>query len=84
MGMIKKLIETTLNNTVYVKSLEIGGSLVRDYESSYFIHPQKQVRSRSAPLNRSIWKDERKKYGQGQLAVSCYASHVPMVKLMLS
>lgn len=77
MGMIKKLIETTLNNTVYVKSLEIGGSLVRDYESSYFIHPQKQVRSQYE-------KDERKKYGQGQLAVSCYASHVPMVKLMLS
>lgn len=43
MGMIKKLIEKNLNNTVYVKSLEIGGSLVRDYESSYFIHPKKQV-----------------------------------------
>lgn len=43
MGMIKKLIEAQLNDTVYVKSLEIGGSLVRDYESSYFIHPQKQV-----------------------------------------
>lgn len=43
MGMIKKLIESTLNNTVYVKSLEIGGSYIRDYESSYFIHPKKQV-----------------------------------------
>jgi hypothetical protein len=43
MGMIKKLIETNLNNTVYVKSLEIGGSYIRDYESSYFIHPKKQV-----------------------------------------
>lgn len=43
LGMLKKLIEKSLNNTVYVKSLEIGGSLVRDYESSYFIHPKKQV-----------------------------------------
>lgn len=43
MGMLKKLIEKTLNNTVYVKSLEIGGSYIRDYESSYFIHPRKQV-----------------------------------------
>ena len=43
MGMIKKTIEEALNNTVYVKSLEIGGSYVRDYESSYFIHPQTQV-----------------------------------------
>lgn len=70
MGMIKKLIETNLNSTVYVKSLEIGGSLVRDYESSYFIHPQKQVRSRS--LNGS---KETKKNGQGQLAVSCCDKH---------
>jgi hypothetical protein len=43
MGLLKKLTEDTLNNTVYVKSLEIGGSYVRDYESSYFIHPKKQV-----------------------------------------
>lgn len=43
MGMIKKVIETALNNTIYVKSLEIGGNYLRDYESSYFIHPQKQV-----------------------------------------
>lgn len=51
MGMIKKLIESNLNNTVYVKSLEIGGSLVRDYESSYFIHPQKQVSRSSSFLS---------------------------------
>lgn len=43
MGFLKKEIENALNHTVYVKSLEIGGSYVRDYESSYFIHPQKQV-----------------------------------------
>lgn len=43
MGMLKKLIQKTLNNTVYVKSLEIGGNYIRDYESSYFIHPKKQV-----------------------------------------
>lgn len=43
-GYLKKLTEQELNNTVYVKSLEIGGSLIRDYESSYFIHPNAQVR----------------------------------------
>jgi len=43
LGSLKKLIEKSLNNTVYVKSLEIGGSLVRDYESGYFIHPTKQI-----------------------------------------
>ena len=43
LGSIKKLIEKELNNTVYVKSLEIGGSYVRDYESGYFIHPNIQV-----------------------------------------
>lgn len=44
MGFLKKLVEETLNGTnVYVKSLEIGGSYVRDYESSYFIHPKTQA-----------------------------------------
>lgn len=37
------MIEAQLENKVYVKSLEIGGSYIRDYESGYFIHPNVQV-----------------------------------------
>jgi palmitoyl-protein thioesterase len=43
LGYLKKLVEKELNNTIYVKSFEIGGNYFRDYESSYFIHPNKQV-----------------------------------------
>ncbi|KAG5667583.1 hypothetical protein PVAND_015560 [Polypedilum vanderplanki] len=43
LGSIKKLLERSLENKVYVTSLEIGGSYVRDYESGYFIHPDKQL-----------------------------------------
>ncbi|XP_070508698.1 palmitoyl-protein thioesterase 1-like [Chironomus tepperi] len=43
LGSLKKLIERTLDNRIYVKSLEIGGSYIRDYESGYFIHPDKQI-----------------------------------------
>uniref|UniRef100_A0A1A9X5G3 Palmitoyl-protein thioesterase 1 n=1 Tax=Glossina brevipalpis TaxID=37001 RepID=A0A1A9X5G3_9MUSC len=42
LGSITKLLEAELNNT-YVKSLEIGGNIVMDYESGFFIHPNKQV-----------------------------------------
>ncbi|KAI9581794.1 hypothetical protein GQX74_010111 [Glossina fuscipes] len=41
-GSITNLLKTKLNNT-YVKSLEIGGNIVTDYESGFFIHPNKQV-----------------------------------------
>lgn len=42
MGSIKKLIEEHTNGT-YVRSLEIGANIVLDYESGFFIHPNKQV-----------------------------------------
>ncbi|XP_002061149.3 palmitoyl-protein thioesterase 1 [Drosophila willistoni] len=42
LGSIKKLIEEQTNGT-YVYSLKIGGNIVLDYESGFFIHPNKQV-----------------------------------------
>ncbi|XP_037936348.1 palmitoyl-protein thioesterase 1-like [Teleopsis dalmanni] len=42
LGSIKKLIQEHTNKT-YVKSLEIGGNIVMDYQSGFFIHPNKQV-----------------------------------------
>ncbi|KAM8719310.1 hypothetical protein ACLKA7_011943 [Drosophila subpalustris] len=42
LGSIKKLIEAHTNGT-YVRSLEIGANIVLDYESGFFIHPNKQV-----------------------------------------
>lgn len=43
LGSIKKLIKEQFNNKIYVKSLRIGGSYIRDYESGYFISPNVQV-----------------------------------------
>lgn len=42
MGAIQHLVEAYTNGT-YVKSLMIGGNIVLDYESGFFIHPDKQV-----------------------------------------
>lgn len=42
LGSIKKLIEEHTNGT-YVRSLEIGSNVVLDYESGFFIHPNKQI-----------------------------------------
>lgn len=42
LGAIKKLIQKETNGS-YVKSLEIGGSLISDYRSGFFIHPDEQV-----------------------------------------
>lgn len=43
LGSLKKLILEQFQQNIYVKSLKIGGSLIRDYESGYFIHPNVQV-----------------------------------------
>lgn len=42
LGSFKGFLEKQLPG-VYVKSLRIGGSLMRDYESGFFIHPDIQV-----------------------------------------
>lgn len=42
LGSIKKLIEEQTNGT-YVRSLKIGSNVVLDYESGFFIHPNKQI-----------------------------------------
>lgn len=44
LGSLKKLIKEQFDNKIYVKSLRIGGSYIRDYESGYFIHPNVQVK----------------------------------------
>lgn len=41
LGGFKKFLEAELG--VYVKSLEIGNSIVTDYKSGYLIHPNRQV-----------------------------------------
>lgn len=42
LGSVKRLIQKETNGT-YVKSLEIGGSIISDYRSGFFIHPDEQL-----------------------------------------
>lgn len=49
LGGFKKFLEAELG--VYVKSLEIGNSIVTDYKSGYLIHPNKQVEDVCNQLN---------------------------------
>lgn len=43
MGSIKKLLHQELGADTYVLSLKIGGSIVSDFESGFFLNPNKQV-----------------------------------------
>ncbi|XP_065364486.1 palmitoyl-protein thioesterase 1 [Calliphora vicina] len=65
LGSIKKLLQSELNNT-YVKSLQIGGNVVMDYESGFFIHPNKQVEYACQELA----KDERLQKGYNAIGFS--------------
>uniref|UniRef100_A0A7G3AUY4 Palmitoyl-protein thioesterase 1 n=1 Tax=Lutzomyia longipalpis TaxID=7200 RepID=A0A7G3AUY4_LUTLO len=42
LGSIKKLIEQQIPG-IHVVSLKIGKSLIEDYESGFFVHPDKQI-----------------------------------------
>lgn len=37
------MIKSKIGDSLYVKSLKIGESIVTDYESGFFVHPNKQV-----------------------------------------
>ncbi|CAD7090235.1 unnamed protein product [Hermetia illucens] len=43
LGSIKKILQEKIEG-VYVKSLKIGGNLIEDYKSGFFIHPDKQLK----------------------------------------
>lgn len=43
LGSFRDLLKTLLGPDTYVKSIRIGNNVVEDYESGYFVHPNKQV-----------------------------------------
>lgn len=65
LGSIKKLLENELNQT-YVKSIEIGGNLVEDYESGFFIHPNNQIRY----VCQDLQKDSKLQQGYNAIGFS--------------
>ncbi|KAJ6637666.1 Palmitoyl-protein thioesterase 1 [Pseudolycoriella hygida] len=43
LGTVTKMLKSKLGESLYVKSLKIGESIITDYESGFFVHPNKQV-----------------------------------------
>ncbi|XP_013110080.1 palmitoyl-protein thioesterase 1 [Stomoxys calcitrans] len=65
LGSIKKILEDNLNQT-YVRSLQIGGNIVMDYQSGFFIHPNQQVDY----VCQQLAKDERLSKGYNAIGFS--------------
>lgn len=45
LGSVTKMLKSKIDESLYVKSVKIGESIITDYESGFFVHPNKQVRS---------------------------------------
>lgn len=43
LGGFTKTLKKLLGQEQYVKSIRIGNNIIEDYESGYFVHPNKQV-----------------------------------------
>lgn len=43
LGSFKQFLEEMLGDNTYIKSIRIGNNEVEDFESGYFVHPNKQV-----------------------------------------
>lgn len=43
LGSFRDFLRDVLGPNTYIKSIRIGDNLVEDYESGYFVHPNKQV-----------------------------------------
>lgn len=43
LGVFRDFIRDVLGPNSYVKSIRIGDNMIEDYESGYFVHPNKQI-----------------------------------------
>lgn len=43
LGSFRTFLQDVLGANTYVKSIRIGNNIVEDFESGYFVHPNKQV-----------------------------------------
>ena len=59
MGAVKKMLEKNVGGGVYVRSLEIGDSVIQDTENGFFMDVNKQVEM----VCEKIAKDEKLRNG---------------------
>lgn len=43
LGSFRDFLQGVLGGNTYVKSIRIGDNIIEDYESGYFVHPNKQI-----------------------------------------
>lgn len=66
LGGFTKTLKHLLGNETYVKSIRIGNNMIEDYESGYFVHPNKQVEEAC----RQIASDEQLQNGYNAIGFS--------------
>lgn len=66
LGSIRDTLKALLGADTYVKSIRIGSNVVEDYESGYFVHPNKQVEE----VCRQLAEDENLKNGYNAIGFS--------------
>lgn len=66
LGGFAKNLNTLLGEDVYIKSIRIGENVIEDYESGYFVHPNKQVEEAC----RQIANDKRLQNGYNAIGFS--------------
>jgi len=66
LGAFSKTLKHLLGDDVYVKSIRIGKNVIEDYESGYFVHPNKQVEEAC----RQIANDEQLRNGYNAIGFS--------------
>lgn len=45
LGSFRDLLRDLIGPDTYIKSIRIGNNVIEDFESGYFVHPNKQVES---------------------------------------
>lgn len=66
LGSFTKSLKTWLGQDTYVKSIRIGNNIIEDFESGYFVHPNKQVEDAC----RQIANDKRLENGYNAIGFS--------------
>jgi len=75
LGTIRDTLKELLGPETYIKSIRIGDNLVEDYESGYFVHPNKQVEA----VCKQVAEDENLKNGYNAIGFSQGAQFIRAV-----
>ncbi|XP_037028830.1 palmitoyl-protein thioesterase 1 [Bradysia coprophila] len=88
LGSVTKMLKSKIGESLYVKSVRIGESIITDYESGFFVHPNKQVEevckqlSNDSKLQNGYNAIGFSQGGQFLRAIAQRCPHPPMLNLI--